>query len=192
MITVWLAMGCVDTVRFPPDLWGSSSWRDSGIDWGIDGDTSTSAETDRVQVETVSSAGCVGSDAWLVEATTDGWTLGATLDLFRATDGRAEQHELGVVGTDPDGLWDRLSSGPIADGVDPAKQVAGVNSTFDCTADADALTFAIRVTDRSSTRSDCVVWGADPAELVLRLRTIDPDVTGLGGCRLWPFEGARR
>lgn len=187
----WIfAAGCVDTIRFPPDLWGwsgSNGTFDSGL---ITGDTGTPAD-DGVRIETITAEGCSGEDGWLFGARTDAWTLGGTLDLLRTSDQRAEAHPMEVVGTDPDGGWDALSSGLLADGADPAAQQTGVSSVFDCASDPADLTFAVRVWDRTGVLADCVVWGDDLEGMTLHLRSVDPDLSGLRACRVWPFEEAR-
>lgn len=176
MLAVWLSLGCIDTIRFPPSFWGSSSgtW-DSG--WSTD-----AAGT--VQIDRITGDGCAGDGGWLFSASTDGWTYGATVDLFRASDGAFESHPLQVVRTDPNGEWDSLSSGNLADGVDPAEQVDGVSSRFDCSEEG-SLSFAIRIQDRGLRVADCVLWGADPEAIALVLRDLDPGLTELSGCDLW-------
>lgn len=183
-----LLTGCINTVRFPPDLW---VW-DSAWDTGLrnprgdddDDDTTGSTEDEPVGVETVH-GGCDAEDtAWTWTVRTNGWVGFGTLDIFRTSDEQAEAHTLFVVASDPGGGWDELQAGPLLDGVDPATQAANADSRFDCELDETTLSYVVRVRDGDGVLIDCVVWGADPQGATARIRNLDPDVLALGGCHL--------
>lgn len=179
-MVLWLA-ACITTVRFPP----GTTWWDTA-DSGFDADSGTT--TTRPEAPTrflVAGGGCDAADtAYSFSFRTDGWTLDGALDLYRSTDQAAEFHPLRLVASDPDGAWDELAVGPLPDGTDPAAQLAGVSTRFDCAEEA-ALTMVARIHDPSGKLTDCIVWGADPAGAVAWVRGVDPEITTLGGCRTW-------
>ncbi|MEQ1507453.1 MAG: hypothetical protein ABMB14_34810 [Myxococcota bacterium] len=199
MIALTLA-GCIDTIRFPPDLWSwDTATRDTGW-WAWD--------TGKFQTETETTTGGTGDDdddapspgllvwnveagcdpdatAWQWNAWTNGWVGSARLNLFRTDSAQSEEHTMRLVGSDPEGTWDELQTGPLPDQTPPVDQVADLNSRFDC-ARPELLTTIVRVWDPANVLQDCVVWGADPEGAVAAIRTIDPAVSALGGCR--PLE----
>ena len=172
-----LLSGCVNTIRFPPDLW-SSTWWDSAstpIDTGAD---------NRLGLHVVRGEATCDAEAtgWTFRARTDGWIESARINLFRAADGASEEHRMRVVASDPEGRWDEAAIGPLPDQTLPEAQVPEVNTRFDCTLDASTLSFVVRIWDPDAVLAHCAVWGADPVDAVTAIRRLDPDVLALGGC----------
>lgn len=171
--------GCENTIRFPPDLWGSV---DSG--WRTSGDTGTEREEVPPRQVTVAEASCdPDRTAWTLRARIDGWTREVRINVFRTADATEEEHLMRLVSADPNGAWDQVQSGPLPDATPVADQVPELNTRFDCTADASSLTFVVRVWGEADVLLDCAVWGADAAAATARIRTLDPDILRLGGCR---------
>ena len=185
MIALLLLPGCINTIRFPPDLWNFET-ADTGRDTGSTTPTpvTPTEPTVATQLEQVGGGCDPTGDAWTWNFRANAWTLGGRMDVFRLADGAEEGHPLTLVAADPEGAWDELRVGPLPDGTPAPDQVSGVNSRFDCDADVASLTMVVRLRDLTDALSDCVVWGADPTTAVARIRADDPDVTALGGCRL--------
>ena len=182
-----LLSGCINTIRFPPDLW---TWETADTGQGRDSGATTQTHTTppepaATEIENLDGGCDPAGEAWTWSFVANAWTLGGTLDLFRLSDDQQEQHALVLVSADPGGDWDQLQVGPLPDATPLPEQQSGINSRFDCDADEATLSIVVRLRDLSDTLSDCVVWGADPNGAVARIRAIDPEVTTLGGCRLW-------
>jgi hypothetical protein len=172
----WMLSGCVFTVYFPPDLWvWDSAWDTGGPDRGGSGAEEPEPEPEDVTPVAEVSWGCDPENtAWTWTVRIDEWTSQGTLDLIRTGDGASEQHDLVLASADPSGSWDERRAGPLADATPPESQVANTSTRFDCEADADGKLI------------DCVVGGADPTGVTVRIRELDPAVVELGGCRRAP------
>lgn len=181
-MTLWLSLGgCVQTVRFPPDLW---RWEETGFWWDSGGPRNRGDDDDgrNIQVESVRYGCDAGKTTWVAEMQTDGWIHQAKLNVFRTADGVSEEHPFTNVASAPLGEWDQYRVS-VTQGVPAAEQVAGESSQFDCDDVGYRVTWVVRIWDGSMTLLDCVAWGADTGAAVAALRGLDPDVNELG-CRI--------
>lgn len=166
--------GCVQTVRFPPDLW---RWDSGGR--RID----TAVEIDPVLVQTID-YGCEADQAsWLFNATTDGWIGSAVLGIYESGHPSAweEEHDMEIVDSAPNGSWDLLETGPLTHAMEPEMWEPNVSTVLSCTDTTVDPSFSIRVWDHLGNLSDCVTWGAEPELIAVRFST-DPEVSMIGGC----------
>lgn len=166
-----LAVSCVNTVRFPPDLWNFGP-----------ADTGTTTVPDPAPFDSGAPTGgpvmlsrvivdC-GAELQRVEAITTGWASEIVLDVLHA-DGRAESHGLEIVEVDPAGAWDQWSV-ELVRGVAKGVGVTG----FDCVDDEPFLTYALRVRTATDPLSDCGTWGVNPNQMDLWLTRNEPWFTG--------------
>tara|TARA_B100001989_G_scaffold159823_1_gene114521 strand:- start:345 stop:854 length:510 start_codon:yes stop_codon:yes gene_type:complete len=150
--------GCVQTIRFPPDMWPDD--RDFGradrdtIDIGCHGETPHWSGS----VEVLS-----WDDIVVLELTRDDWTELHPMPQSTSADRGAEY---------------RL--GPLEGGVPEEEQNEGVSSAFDCQLDASELLYVLRVRSAVGTLTDCVWWGALPP--IDHAIYVDDEIDGIGGC----------
>lgn len=193
-LALWLA-GCIHTVWFPPDLnvWTTAEtgileerdrteWTPGIAVYAPDQPPDTTTTPDGIAVASVDWGCDAANTYWAATVTTTGWVGSGTIDLIHPSPS-SEEHPLVIARSDPNGAWDELRVGPLADGVDPADQVAGANTRYDCDLDSAILSFGVRIRDSAGVLLDCAVGGADPAAATASLRGIDPAVASLGGCR---------
>lgn len=169
MILLLLA-GCVQTVRFPPDLFPDdwdTGFVDDAIRSGVD--------------EWTLAFGCfVTSDYQLEgEMQTDGWAGSASVAMVSPDGSRSEIHPMWRTQSDPAGRWDVYQLGPLTHA--SPEVMPGSTTTFDCYADVSNLSWAVWTTDRSGDPADCVVWGTNPAAVLEALLAEDPAIPPL--CR---------
>lgn len=168
-------VACVNTVRFPPDLWG---WTDT---W----DTGPFTTSSLPQAEESGDTGFVAESvmvrrAWqtcdvdrqTLEVITTGWSAEVLLDVLHA-DGTAETHPLELVEVDPAGNYD-VWAVELVLGKKPGDGI----TTFDCEADLAQLTHAIRLRTQTVALSDCGMWGVNPNQMTLWLTANEPAFTG--------------
>lgn len=180
---------CTQTVEFPPDLWGDTwdyYYTDSSTFFPYaTGETGTPPATELRVARAFGE--CNGVNGSMSFATiTTGWTGTAIFTVFRAADGRIEDHPMNLTDLDPAGSWDRWDVS-LLDGASPTEWEASTTTGFDCATDASTLTYAIRLdqtVDLTSTTQDCVLWGADPGSLAAVLVTSDPDLELIQDCRV--------
>ncbi len=185
--------GCINTIRFPPDLnvwtWESA---DTGW-WGEDRTTDPTRPNNNdpafVRIERVF-GGCdqVDEPGLSYQIITNAWTGGAVLDILRSTDSRRESHELRLIDLDPAGTWEWLAVGPLATNTPEGEFQPEVNTVFDCEADDGLLAFAIRLRNPSGETEHCVTWGDGPGVPIVGLDTLlraeDERLVALGGCQV--------
>lgn len=174
-----LAGACVNTVRFPPDLWVDetdfSTFTDDGS-FGFDSDTGGSPPPEPPPVPEVAinlAWGTCGADGQTVEVITTGWASAIVLDILHA-DGRSETHPLTRTATDPNGNWDQW-----------AVQLAAGETQFACDDEAEFLTYALRLRTSDLALSDCGIWGVNLNQMDLWLEVNEPAYTGF--CRVLEF-----
>lgn len=153
--------GCpVVSVQFPPDL-RADRWEPEPTGWWDSGTTRppTLPPASQGLVDSLS-VGCTPSGAWLSELRTFGWTSAAELVLRGEFEGSVayETHPMNLVETDPDGLFDRFTLGPMAAGRPVEEASPSVASRFPCDAGA---TSAVLTRNRVGEIVDCVVVGPD-------------------------------
>lgn len=180
---------CTQTVRFPPDIWGGewgtyytdTYWTDRYVD------TSDTAVPPQVMVTRVLGECDADKGTLSHSVLTDGWAGLATFTVFRALDGRFEDHVMSLDDLDPGGAWDRWEVG-LTDGADSTKWLPGTSTAFSCATDGAALTYAVRladvlVPDGPLTTVDCVVWGASQSAMTADLAARDSGIQTFDDCR---------
>lgn len=174
---VWLWMACV-AIR-SEDRWTgwSTTYTTTGGDTG-----GAAAGEDRPRVLSIG-IGC-SDEGWQGAVEFDGWTADASLILYDTQTIVYEEHPLPLVGTDPEGGWDRRAIGPLIAGVPEEEQQAGVSTRFGCE-DEPALTFFVLAWDDSGAVTDCGMWGADTDGGAAWVAAHVREVAEIGGCRLW-------
>ncbi|MBX2802349.1 MAG: hypothetical protein KTR31_32005 [Myxococcales bacterium] len=180
ILVLWMA-GCVNTVRFPPDLWGESWTTTDGWWSGDTGRPDTGLQTDgRLSVSRVL-GGCNDAQTTIdYTAITTGWASDATLTIYRESDGRMEHHDMSIMDLDPAGTWDRWQI-ELEDGVAEGAHVPGINTVIACEEPGN-VAYAIRLQDDTQRTSDCVLWGQSRNALNIQLISMDADVSAAGGC----------
>ena len=183
MITLVMLSGCINTVRFPPDLWGETTWwwtADTGFR------TNVVAPSNGLQVQRVFGGCDNGESSLSYTVVTNGWADSAILTAMRQTDQRIEDHQMQLTDVDPGGAWDRWELGPLLPVPDPLLYEAGQNTGLNCVEDPD-LAFSVRLIADAGRTRDCVMWGdeLDPVlALDAHIRANDAFVFDAGGCRL--------
>lgn len=179
-----LLVSCVRWIAEDPWLVDGSRW--DSLDTG---QPTTPTNNDATPPQIVSVEG--GCDGGSLGATilTDGWSQGALLHVFRASDARMEIHPMRLVDLDPQGAWDERRVGPLEQS-QPEPYVAAETSVFDCGVEAGQLAYAIRLEGAEATITDCVRWGGEGLEaLGEALELLDPQVGALGCRVLEPTPG---
>lgn len=186
-----LAVGCVHTIRFPPDLnvW---EWQTADTGWWNEDRNDNrpgqgQGEPAFVRIERVFGGCDLDEPGLIYEVITNAWTGGAVIDILRSTDARRESHELRLVDLDPAGTWEWLAVGPLATGVAEADFEAEVNTVFDCEADDELLAFAIRLRNLSGETEHCLLWSNGPEKITVdlhaQLLAEDASLQAFGGCQ---------
>ncbi|MEN0062074.1 MAG: hypothetical protein AAGA48_07955 [Myxococcota bacterium] len=169
-------VACVNTVRFPPDLFAFTETVDSGFTELV-GDTaqpSPPVETGEAELVEIRRAWETCDEGGLsLELLTTGWSTEVLFDVLHV-DGRVETHPMRLVDVDPNGNYDQwavdLGHGTTTD--------PGSVSQFHCLDDDPSLTYAIRLRTEPENLSDCGVWGVSPNAMDLWLTVNEPAYRG--------------
>ncbi len=170
-----LIIGCVNTIRFPPDLnvW---EWETADTGWwntqGTQGTTDPTGPTGSprfVRIERVFGGCNLGEPGLIYEVITNRWTGGAVFDVLRSSDDHRESHPLRVVDLDPEEGWEWLAVGPLEGPVPPEAFEPEINTVVDCEAEDEQLAFAVRLRNAAGETEDCVLWSNGPEGLVEEL-----------------------
>ncbi|MEQ1569862.1 MAG: hypothetical protein ABMA64_29785 [Myxococcota bacterium] len=115
---------------------------------------------------TYAEGGCFGyPDQWDFKVDTEGCATTATLNSWRTSGAQDwdEQHPFTLQLEGADGAYQNWVAGPLPHASPAADWRSGVNSVFDCTADASTLTYGARLFDGAGALVACTLWGHDPA-----------------------------
>jgi hypothetical protein len=139
---------------------------------------------------------CEG-DTWIYDATANGWTSDAVVDIWQVLPGGFgwdEEHLLDSVAHDPSGRWDHLRV-ELDSGASPLDFVPSESTVFSCgyhDPEVDwSLNYALRIYDASGALADCLFLG-DAYDAVIAAPEGGGNVTGynpvsapeeLPGCR---------
>ena len=175
MILALLA-GCVQTVRFQPDLFPNDNW-DTGWDTGFV--RPAPGPPSSIDPATIR-AGCNGADTAISAQLWTSGAAGSATVLFVELGGpRVEFHPMLLNDASPDFQWDQYVLGPLLHGTSP--HTSGTSTAFTCGEDDDRMTWAVWTTDRTGAPADCVIWGAATANARDALLSRDPAIPPL--CR---------
>ncbi len=174
LLLLW-STGCVNTVRFPPDL-----WRGQFIFTGDTGFFFENPTEPRIpQIARV--FGSCEETTLRYTAITTAWITDGQIDFIGYDPlPRNEQHPMRLTEVDPEGRWDRWDVA-LRESEKPGEWTPGTTTAFTCD-DLSSLTFAAvpRVADPSTSdlrSTDCVVWGSSPSTLATLVINTYADLT---------------
>lgn len=155
----------------------------------VDTDTSAPACLDGIMV-TYAEGGCLGyPDQWDFKVDNAGCATSAVLDLWDTVALDWDEEHVMTLGSEgPDGAWQNWVLGPLPHATAEGEWLAGVNTSFDCYAQADSVTTAARLLDDDGATVACAIWGHDPdAVLSGSVSALHSDPADFDGCEIRPF-----